>query len=179
MWVPSTVPDAPRPHKAGCIPGVSASGTLSGMTHPSGSPETPSPDLRRVDLTKIGEDRYKATNDRGGVLPMGRGEDPDFTPVELLLAAIAGCSGIDVDLITRKRAAATSFEVHAEGRKIRDDQGNRLVDMKLTFEVRFPDGEAGDRARAMLPRAISQSRDRLCIVGRTIQVGGPIEYVGA
>ena len=132
---------------------------------------------RRIDLTKIGEGRYKATNGRGGVLPIGSGADPDFTPVELLLAAIAGCSTIDVDLITGKRADATSVDVVAEGTKIRDEQGNRLVDLRLTFEVRFPDGEDGDRAREALPRAIAQSRDRLCTVGRTVQVGGAIEYV--
>lgn len=133
--------------------------------------------LRSVDLTKIGEGRYKATNSRGGVLPVGSGDDPDFTPVELLLAAIAGCSAIDVDLITRKRADATSFDVRAEGHKIRDEHGNRLTDLKITFEVRFPEGEDGDRAREALPRSIAQSRDRLCTVSRTVQVGSTVEYV--
>lgn len=146
------------------------------------TPDLPVPPVaenarRRIDLTKIGEGRYKATNARGGVVAIGSGGDPDFTPVELLLAAIAGCSGIDVDLITGKRARATSFEVTAEGDKIRDDQGNRLVGLRLIFDVQFPEGEDGDRAREALPRAIAQSRDRLCTVGRTVQVGGPIEYV--
>ena len=146
------------------------------------SPDLPTPPVaenarRRVELTKIGEGRYKATNARGGVLPIGSGGDPDFTPVELLLAAIAGCSGIDVDLITGKRADATSFDLVAEADKVRDEDGNHLVDLRLTFEVRFPEGEAGDRAREALPRAIAQSRDRLCTVGRTVQLGAPIEYV--
>lgn len=132
---------------------------------------------RSVELTKIGEGRYKATNARGGVLPVGSGDDPDFTPVELLLAAIAGCSAIDVDLITRKRADATTFHVTAAGEKVRDEQGNHLVDLTVTFEVRFPEGEDGDRAREALPRSIAQSRDRLCTVGRTVQLGAPIEYV--
>ncbi|WP_028644321.1 OsmC family protein [Nocardioides sp. URHA0020] len=138
--------------------------------------DTPSASARRIDLTKMGEGRYKATNARGGVLPIGSGGDPDFTPVELLLAAIAGCSAIDVDLITGKRASAVSFDVVAEGEKIRDDQGNRLTDLRLTFDVRFPEGEEGDRARDVLARSIAQSRDRLCTVGRTVQVGAPIEY---
>jgi putative redox protein len=113
------------------------------------------------------------------VVAVGSGDDPDFTPVELLLAALAGCSAIDVDLITGKRAQPTSLDVSAEGDKVRDDRGNRLVDLRITFDVRFPDGEDGDRAREALPRAIAQSRDRLCTVGRTVQVGGPIEYVEA
>jgi len=135
-------------------------------------------DLRRIDLTKMGEGRFKATNARGGVLSLGSGGDPDFTPVELLLAALAGCSAIDVDLITRKRAEASTFEVTAEGTKIRDEHGNRLTDLRITFDVRFPDGEDGDRAREALPRSIGQSRDRLCTVGRTVQLESPIEYVG-
>ena len=146
------------------------------------TPDLPVPpvaaDARRgISLTKIGEGRYKATNGRGGVLPIGSGGDPDFTPVELLLAAIAGCSAIDVDLITGKRAPATGFDVVAEGDKVRDEGGNHLVNLRVTFEVRFPDGEDGDRAREVLPSAIAKSRDRLCTVGRTVQLGAPIEYV--
>lgn len=146
------------------------------------TPDLPVPpvaaDARRaIALTKIGEGRYKATNGRGGVLPIGSGGDPDFTPVELLLAAIAGCSAIDVDLITGKRAQASGFDVAAEGDKVRDEDGNHLVDLRVTFEVRFPEGEDGDRAREVLPSAIAKSRDRLCTVGRTVQLGASIEYV--
>ena len=135
--------------------------------------------LRSIDLRRIGEGRYQATNRRGGVLPIGSGEGTDFTPVELLLAAIAGCSAIDVDLITGKRATPDEFDVRAEGHKVRDEHGNHLVGLKVTFEVRFPEGEGGDRAREVLPRALRQTRDRLCSVGRTVALGEPIEYVGA
>src|SRR6185436_20302327 len=116
---------------------------------------------RSVHLSQMGEGRYKAVNRRGGVLPIGSGDDPDFSPVELLLAAIAGCGAIDVDLITGKRSQPEHFEVRAEGHKVRDEKGNHLVDLRVTFDVRFPDGEAGDRAREVLPRSVQQSRDRL------------------
>jgi putative redox protein len=139
--------------------------------------ETTPDSLRRIDLTRIGAERYKATNDRGGVLPIGSGGDPDFTPVELLLAALAGCSAIDVDLITGRRAQPETFTVRAEGHKVRDEKGNHLVGLKVTFDVTFPDGEAGDRAREALPRALQQTRDRLCTVGRTVALGEPVEYV--
>ena len=134
--------------------------------------------LRSIELTRTGERRYEATNRRGGVLPIGSGDGSDFTPVELLLAAIAGCSAIDVDLITGKRVTADVFDVHAEGHKVRDERGNHMVGLKVTFNVQFPTGEDGDRAREMLPRALQQTRDRLCSVGRTVQLGEPIEYDG-
>ena len=133
--------------------------------------------LRRMDLTQIGEGRYKAVNVRGGVLPIGMGdEDPDFTPVELLLAALAGCTAIDVGLITGKRAQPEEFGIHVEGHKIRDEGGSHLVDLSVTVAIRFPEGDAGDRARDVLPRAIRQTGDRLCTVGRTLQLGTSIEY---
>ena len=130
---------------------------------------------RSVTLTKIGEGRFKARNGRGGETFMGQGgDDPDFTPVELLLAAIAGCSGIDVDLITGKRAVAEGFEMTISGEKVRDDHGNRLVDLRLTFDLTFPEGEAGDAARAVLPRALEMTHDRLCTVSPTVEVGTPV-----
>jgi len=133
--------------------------------------------FRSIELTKIGEDRWKATNVRGGETFIGGGgEDPDFTPVELLLAAIAGCSAADVDAITRKRAAPDSFTVTTSGDKIRDDRGNHLVNLTVTVDVTFPEGEEGDAARAVLPRSLEQTRDRLCTVGRTVQIGEPIAY---
>jgi uncharacterized OsmC-like protein len=132
--------------------------------------------LRYIDLEKIGEGRYQAVNRRGGVLPVGSGDDPDFSPVELLLAALAGCSAIDVELITGKRATAESFAVRCEGNKVRDEGGNHLTNLKVTFDITWPEGEAGDRAREVLPRAMAQTRDRLCTVSRTVALSEPVEY---
>ncbi|MEI7057467.1 OsmC family protein [Nocardioides sp. CCNWLW239] len=132
---------------------------------------------RAVSLEKIGEHRFRATNARGGTVVLGHGDDPDFTPVELLLAALAGCSALDVDFITGKRAPMETFEALAAATKIRDEQGNRLVDISVTFDITFPEGEAGDAARTVLPDAIKKSETRLCTVGRTVAVGTPISYV--
>ena len=42
------------------------------------------------------------------------------------------------------------MQVDAE--KVRDDGGNRLQDLAVTFRVAFPDGTGGDAARELLPR---------------------------
>ena len=133
--------------------------------------------LRSVEIAKIGPGRFKATNDRGGETFFGLGgEDPDFTPVELLLVAIAGCSALDVEALTSKRAASTGFAVHAEGDKVRDEEGNHLTGIRVTFDVTFPAGAAGAAARDRLPGAIEMSRDRLCTVSRTVQLGADVSY---
>jgi putative redox protein len=92
-------------------------------------------------------------------------------PVELLLAAIGGCSAVDVDVVTGRRAEPDRFEVVVEADKIRDDAGNILQDIVMTYRVTFPDGPEGDKARDMLPRAAKASHDRTCTVSRTIEAG--------
>jgi putative redox protein len=131
-------------------------------------------DHRWVSLDRLDEGVYVARNARGHELRFGS-KDPDgFTPVELFLAAIAGCTAVDVDVVTGRRAAADEFSARIEARYVRDDLGNRLEDLALTFHVVFPDGEAGDAARAILPRVLQTSHDKTCTVSRTVEIGTPI-----
>ena len=137
--------------------------------------EAPDQDtLRSVELTRQRKARYVATNRRGGTIEVGEGDDSTFTPVELLLVAIAACSAMDVDYIVGKRAEAESGSLRSSARKVRDALGNHLVDLEVTFDLRYPEGEAGDSARAALPIAIRRSNERLCTVSRTVQIGTPI-----
>jgi len=129
---------------------------------------------RGVRLERIQNGRYTAINDRGGRITMGTGEGTDLTPVELLLAAIGGCTAADVDALTSRRAEPEGFEVLVDAEKVRDTSGNHLTDLLVTFRISFPEGEAGDRARALLPDAVQKSHDRLCTVSRTIELGAPI-----
>ena len=134
------------------------------------------PGHRRVSMTRTSLGHYEATNVRGGAISIGSGESADFTPVELLLAAIAGCSAVDVDHITSRRAEPLEFAVAAEGDKTSDaERGNHMADLVVTFTVRFPEGEQGDRARDMLPKAVEMSHDRLCTVSRTVTMGTAVE----
>jgi uncharacterized OsmC-like protein len=129
---------------------------------------------RGVRLERIENSRYIATNDRGGQISIGRGEGTDFTPVDLLLAAIGGCTAIDVDILTSRRAEPDSFEILIDAEKVRDEAGNHLADIVVTFRITFPEGEQGDKARDLLPDAVRKSHDRLCTVSRTVELGTPI-----
>lgn len=130
--------------------------------------------LRTVEIERTGLGRYTARNVRGGTLNMGGGDDADFSPVELLLAAIGGCTAVDVDYITVKRAEPEKFTVTVSGDKIRDEQGNRMTNLSVEFAITFPGGEAGDAARTVLPKAVEMSHDRLCTVSRTVELGTPV-----
>ncbi|MGH3494062.1 MAG: OsmC family protein [Sciscionella sp.] len=127
-------------------------------------------DARSVTLTRTAAGKFRATNARGGTVEIGSGDDAEITPVELLLAAMGACTAIDVDILTRRRAEPTRFEVTVSGAKARDDQGNHLTDLDIAFVVGFPVGEAGDAARRVLPDAVRRSHERLCTVSRTVEL---------
>lgn len=138
-------------------------------------PTRTAPDTRReVSLKRLERGRYAVTNVRGGTLVLGDGSDEAFTPVEALLAAIAGCSSVDVDHMTSRRAEPLRFDVDASGDKTTLDGGNALTNLTVTFRLEFPDGAAGDEARSRIGAAVTASHDRLCTVSRTIERGTPV-----
>jgi uncharacterized OsmC-like protein len=132
---------------------------------------------RYVTLDRVEEGVYVARNARGNELRFGSNDPDGFTPVELLLAAIAGCSAVDVDVVTGRRSPFETFQARVDATYVRDTSGNSLDDLTLTFHVTFPEGEAGEAARAVLPRAVATSHDRTCTVSRTIEAGRPIKVV--
>ena len=128
---------------------------------------------RWVDLERLSKAQYRATNRNGDTLVVGEGEG-NFSPVELLLTAMAACSAIDVDYIVGKRAEPISFRLRSAGSKVRDEGGNHLTDIVVTFDATFDDSDAGKAAEEVYPRAVSQSLDRLCTVTRTVILGADV-----
>jgi putative redox protein len=140
--------------------------TVAGMAD-----HTAADTFRSVRIERDSVGRYTVRNARGGTLAVG---GDAFTPVELLLAAIGTCTATDTDVVTSRRAEPDSFTVTVSGDKISDETGNRMENLAVTFELRFPDGPAGDQARTVLPRTVALSHDKLCTVSRTVERGTPV-----
>ena len=130
---------------------------------------------RQVSIARDAAGKYTISNERGGTISIGTGGDTDFSPVELLLAAIGGCTAIDVDILTSRRAEPTEFTIDVAAEKVRDQLGSRLTDIAVTYHVAFPGGEGGDAARELLPGAVRRSHDSLCTVSRTVELGTPVK----
>src|SRR5699024_1698586 len=127
-----------------------------------------SEDTRSIELTRIAENHYRATAPSGASIEFGRGEGL-MTPVELLLAAVAGCSSIDVDTVTGRPAAPARFGVAAAADKIVEDGASRVDDVPLVFDRAFPDDEDGRKADARIERLVGLSHDKYCTVSRTVE----------
>ncbi len=130
--------------------------------------------MSTVRITRTALGQYVATNEAGTELGFGEGED-QFSSVELLLAALGGCTGIDVDHLTSRRSEPSRFEITVEADKVSDPTtGNHLENVTVTFSLRFDDGPDGDAARDVLPVAVQRSHDRLCTVGRSLELPTPV-----
>jgi uncharacterized OsmC-like protein len=134
---------------------------------------------RRVTIIRESLGTYLATNDKGATIRFGASTEDTFSPVELLLAAVAGCSGMDLDYITSRRAEPSRFDAVSEAEYIKDDTGNILKNIRVTFALAFPEGENGDRARDRIESALTSSHDRTCTVSRTIEQGTPVTLLQA
>jgi len=129
---------------------------------------------RTVTLTREAEGVFVADNGRGAQVRFGHNSD-GFGSVELLLAAVLGCSSTDVDMVTSRRVEPDHFEVTAVADKASGGaDGAILRDIRLSFDLKFPEGEDGDKARARVGAAIKMAHEKTCTVSRTIENGARV-----
>ncbi len=134
------------------------------------------PNYRAVKVERVGQKHYRATNKNGDTLDFGQGEGM-LTPVELLLAAIAGCSSVDVDVVTSRRSEPETFEVLSSGIR-KDDNGAVSLDyIEVSFNVKFPADADGEKAQGMVDRLIKLSAEKDCTVSRTVEHGASVNFI--
>lgn len=125
---------------------------------------------RGVVVERTAAGSYRARSAAGATIDFGTGEG-QFSPVELLLAAVGGCTAVDVDVVTSRRSEPERFEVEVSAQKVRDDQGAvRLEDVEVLFRLAFPDDEAGRQAMRLVPRLVQLSHEKDCTVSRTVEL---------
>lgn len=127
-----------------------------------------------VEVTRTGEHTFTATNPRGAQVAIGQDGDPDaFTPGELLLAAIAGCSAVTSEnLLVRRIGADAPLRVHADRSKDPADP-NRFASVQVTFDVDLD--QVDPEQRVKLSDAVQRAVERYCTVSRSVESGTPID----
>lgn len=84
------------------------------------------------------------------------GDDRGPKPIELLLTALAGCTGMDVlSILQKKREPLEAFEVEVEGVRA-EDHPKVYVEIDVVYRV------TGNVKRESVERAIELSRDKYC-----------------
>lgn len=124
-----------------------------------------------VEVRRVGRHSFVGANDRGAQVRIGRqGQQGSFTPVELLLAAAAGCAAVTAEtLITRRVGEDSELVAYAED--VRPDGIGRLdeVPVRLDFDLSTLDTAQRETLLTVVRRAV----DQLCTVTRTLKESTP------
>jgi uncharacterized OsmC-like protein len=115
------------------------------------------------------EDGYVARNERGAEIRFS-GTAEEFTPVELLLAALGGCNIVTVEPLTAKRGhRLPKLKAVVEGEK---EQPSTLVSVALAYDVEMPPRD--DEARAVFEKVAERVHERYCTVSRALRETVPV-----
>lgn len=114
---------------------------------------------------RVGARRYVGHNSRGATVQMGPDTtDGVFTPGELMMIALAGCSGMSADHpLARRLGADVDITVHVSGMF---DRGHYTrLDEELVVDLSSLDEAELERISTVVRRAI----EKYCTVGRTLE----------
>lgn len=90
------------------------------------------------------------------------GENTGARPTELLLNAVAGCTGIDIISILKKmRLNPTSFQIEVKGDRA-EDHPKRFTTIHLHYALE------GELPEDKVIRAIQLSKDKYCSVAHSL-----------
>ncbi|AIE60035.1 OsmC family protein [Bacillus methanolicus] len=98
------------------------------------------------------------------------GQNSGARPMELLLQAIAGCTGIDIIMILQKmRLNPTSFHLEVEGTRA-EDHPRRYTDIHIHYALE------GELPEDKVIRAIQLSKDKYCSVSQSLNANITASY---
>ena len=120
--------------------------------------------------------RFVANDDKGHSIVMDvskdhGGEGSGFGPMQLMLAAFGGCTGIDiVELLRKQRQQLETLEITVSGRRVKEPP--RVYD-KVHVDYVFKGKDLREKA---VQRATSLSQDKYCSVGATLRTKADVTY---
>jgi putative redox protein len=131
----------------------------------------------KINIKRLNDNFHmEASNEDGNVLHMDGspdigGEGKGMRPMQLLLAAVGGCSAIDVILILKKqKQIIESFEVEVEGEREKIEDYSLFRDICLNFKIK------GKVDLEKAERAVKLSMEKYCSVSKTLEPTAKIKY---
>lgn len=115
---------------------------------------------------------FAAVPPKGTAVALAGDQDSDgFTPADLVLVALAGCSGMDVkSILVKKRQAVERYSVSVRGRQ-REEYPRIFEQVDVEHVV---EGDALDDAAVR--RAVELSATRYCLVSAHLAAGETVVH---
>lgn len=131
----------------------------------------------KINIKRLDDDYHlEATNEEGNIISMDGateigGHGLGMRPMQLLIAAIGGCSAIDVILILKKqKQKITSFEVEVDG------ENEKVADHKIWKNIQLHFKISGEVDEKKVIRAVELSLDKYCSVSKILEPTANITY---
>ncbi|MBK6518322.1 MAG: OsmC family protein [Polyangiaceae bacterium] len=122
----------------------------------------------KVTVERVGSGTFEARNEQGGTLRMDGPADmgapgTSLKPMETVLAALAGCSGIDVvKILTQQKEPLAGLTIEVDGTR-KDAIPAVFTDIAVRFVIKGPVAE--NKAR----RAVALSMEKYCSVTKMLE----------
>lgn len=121
--------------------------------------------MSNVEVRRVGEHSFVASNGRGAEVRIGRkDQDGSFSPVELLLAAAAGCAAVTAETLITRRVDGP-LTARADDVRVANEHELTTVPVSLDYDLSGLD----EAQRAALETAVRRAVDQLCTVTRTLK----------
>lgn len=118
----------------------------------------------------------RATNEEGATLEMDGspsvgGEDKGFRPMQMLLAALGGCSTIDiVSILKKQRQPVEDIGITVEGEREPGVEPSLFKDIHVHFTL------TGNLDEDKVRKAVDLSMEKYCSVAKTLEKTATITY---
>lgn len=127
----------------------------------------------KVEIDRVhGDYGFEAKDANGNLVrldssPESGGLNFGFRPMQLLLAGLGGCSGIDiVSILKKQRQEIESFHMRIEGEREVDKEPSLWENVTIVFELK------GNIDPAKAKRACELSMEKYCSVAQTLRQAG-------
>ena len=129
----------------------------------------------KIELNRINDDYlFECTNSAGNKVILDNTSNPDakgVSPMETVLMAVAGCSGIDIiSILKKQRQEISKFSVEVEGERIPVDDAKPFKKIKVKFIL---EGKI-DPKKAQ--KSAQLSFEKYCSVSKTLEPNVEIKY---
>ncbi|MCE7009853.1 OsmC family protein [Kibdelosporangium philippinense] len=125
-----------------------------------------------VQIRRAAPAKFVATNARGAEITIGRSQDgADFSPVELLMAALGACATLSADSIVTRRLgedAPLDMVVTAE----KDEEADRVTSVDTKFDIDA--SSLSEAEQAKLIKLVAKAVELTCTVSHSVEPGTPV-----
>lgn len=130
----------------------------------------------KITINQLENTHMEAANEEGGIIRMDGstsigGLEGGFSPMQLLLAGVGGCSAVDiVGILNKQRQDLRDLTIEVEGNKQSKEEHSEFKNIHINFIF------TGDLDESKVERAINLSLDKYCSVSKTLEQATEITH---